>query len=97
MNHSASPTKLFFARLLCTLGTALALIGAFFVSVATNVLGIVLGMVGYALGARRLGTATIILALVTLVAGLFLGQGVIPGAYDRITDWGSFRVPPSGE
>ncbi|MDQ4106466.1 MAG: hypothetical protein M3157_04740 [Actinomycetota bacterium] len=52
------------------LGTALALIGAFFVSVAPNVLG----MVGYALGARRLGTLTIILAPSRSSRGCFWGR-----------------------
>lgn len=97
MSQDANQTKMFFGRLLCGLGIALAVIGAFFVSVAINVLGMVLGMVAYALGTRRLGTLTIILALVTLAGGLFLGQGVVPGAYDRILDWGSFRIPPSSE
>ena len=97
MSQDTNQTRIFFGRLLCGLGIALAVIGAFFVSVATNVLGMVLGMVGYVLGTRRLGTLTIILALITLAGGLFLGQGVVPGAYDRITDWGSFRIPPSGE
>lgn len=97
MSQGTDQTKALFGRLLCGLGIALAVIGAFFVSIATNVLGIVLGMVGYVLGSRRLGTLTIILALVTLVGGLFLGQGVVPGAYDRIMDWGSFRISPSGE
>ena len=48
-------------------------------------IGIVLGMVGYALGTRWLGTLAIILAILTLAIGLFLGQSVLPGAYDRIT------------
>jgi hypothetical protein len=97
MSQNTNQTKMFFGRLLCGLGIALAVIGAFFVSVAINVLGMVLGMVAYALGTRRLGTLTIVLALVTLAGGLFLGQGVVPGSYDRILDWGSFRIPPSGE
>lgn len=86
MSQDSNQTKVFFGRLLCGLGIALAVVRAFFVSIATNVLG----MVGHALGARRLGTLTITLAL-------FLGQGVMPGAYDRITDGGSFRISPSGE
>lgn len=78
--------KLFAARALCAIGLLLAIIGAFFISVAMNVLAMVLGMLGYALGARLLGPATVILALLTLLAGLLLGQGALPGAYDRITD-----------
>ena len=74
------------ARLLCAAGILLAVIGAFFISIALNALGVVLGMLGYALGARWLGPATVILALLTLMVGLLLGQGVLPGAYDRITD-----------
>lgn len=81
-----STGKVFAGRLLCGAGIFLALIGAFFVSVALNILGMVLGMVGPTLGARRLGPATVVLALLTLVVGLLLGQGVLPGAYDRITD-----------
>jgi type III secretory pathway component EscR len=78
--------KVLAARLLCAVGILLALIGAFFISIALNALGIVFGMLGYALGARWLGPAAVVLALVTLLAGLLLGQGVVPGAYDRITD-----------
>lgn len=75
-----------FARALGVVGIVLAVIGGFFISIALNMLGIVLGMLGYALGARWLGAATVILALVALVGGLLLGQGVVPGSYDRITD-----------
>lgn len=86
MSQGDNQIKILFGGLLCGMGTALAVIGAFFISVATNVLGIVLGMLGYALGTRRLGKLTIILAVVTLVIGLLLGPGALPGAYDRITD-----------
>lgn len=86
MNEEANLGKVLVARLLCAVGILLAVIGAFFISVALNVLGMVLGMVGYTLGARRLGPITVVLALLTLVIGLLLGQGVLPGAYDRITD-----------
>lgn len=44
MSQDTNQTRIFFGRLLCGLGIALAVIGAFFVSVATNVLGMVLGM-----------------------------------------------------
>ncbi|CAN5875311.1 hypothetical protein BH23ACT11_BH23ACT11_25470 [soil metagenome] len=78
--------KVFAARLFCAAGMFLAVIGAFFISVALNILGMVLGMIGYALGARGLGPATVALSLATLFVGLHLGQGALPGAYDRVTD-----------
>lgn len=84
--QSTDETGVFFGRLLCVLGIVLALIGAFFISVATNVLGMILGMLAYGAGSRRLGTLTIVLAVVTLAIGLFIGQGALPGAYDRITN-----------
>lgn len=73
MSQGDNQAKILFGRLLCGLGIFLA------------VIGIVLGMVGYALGARRLGALTIVLAVLTLAVGLFLGQGALPGAYERIT------------
>jgi hypothetical protein len=78
--------KLFFGKALCGFGIVLSVLGAFFISVSINVLGLVLGMLGYALGTRRLGTLTMVLAVITLALGLFLGQGAMPGGYDRVTD-----------
>lgn len=85
MSQGDNQAKIPFGRLLCGVGIFIAVIGAFFVSVATNVIGIVLRMVGDALGARRFGTLTIIPAVLTLAVGIFIGQGVLPVAYDRIT------------
>lgn len=87
--------SLFPARVLCVVGLSFAVVGAFFVSVATNVLGMVLGMVGYFLGARVLGTVVIIVSIATLVIGLVVGQSTIPGSYDQPTN-GAPR-PSSGE
>ena len=93
MSQTAGLRKVYMGRLLCVTGIVLAVIGGFFVSIAVSALAVVLGMLGYAMGARSMGRATIILAFVTLIGGLLLGQGVMPGAYDRITN-GFFRVPP---
>lgn len=70
-------------------------VGALFVSVATGAVGIVLGVTGYALGARRLGSLALILCAVAMFVGLLIGQGVVPGdAYDRLVD-GWFREIPT--
>jgi hypothetical protein len=76
---------LFPARALCVVGMSFAVVGAFFVSVATDVLGMVLGTVGYFLGARVLGTVVIILSVATLLIGLLVGPAAIPGSYDQPT------------
>lgn len=86
--------SLFPARALCVIGMSFAVAGAFFVSVATDVLGMVLGMVGYFLGARVLGTVVVILSIATLLIGLLVGPAAIPGSYDQPTD-GESR-PSSG-
>ena len=71
-------------------GMVLAVVGAYFVSVA---LGVVLGVAGYALGARRLGAATAVVGVVSIFVGLLAGQGVMAGSYDRAVD-GWFRDTP---
>jgi hypothetical protein len=76
--------SLFPARILCAVGLGFAVLGAFFVSVGTNVVGIVLGAVGYYLGARVFGVVVIVLSVATLFIGLLIGQGAIPGSYDEI-------------
>jgi len=83
------------ARALCVVGMSFAVVGAFFVSVATDVLGMVLGMVGYFLGARLLGTLVIILSVATLLIGLLVGPVTLPGSYDQPTN-GTER-PSSGQ
>jgi hypothetical protein len=42
-------------------------------------LGIVLGVVGYALGARRLGAATVVVSVVALILLLAVAQRYVPG------------------
>ncbi len=70
-------------------------VGALFVSIATGAVGIVLGITGYVLGARRLGSLAVVLCTIAMFVGLLVGQGVIPGdAYDRMVD-GWFRNMPT--
>ncbi len=45
----------------------------------TALVGIILGILGYSLGARRLGTAAAILSIVALIFGMAVGQGLVPG------------------
>jgi hypothetical protein len=71
-------------RMLCSVGLGFAVLGAFFVSVATNVVGMILGAVGYYLGARVFGVVVIVLSIITLFIGLLIGPGAIPGSYDEI-------------
>ena len=61
-------------------------VGILFVSVATGAVGIVLGIVGYALGARRLGSVAVVLCTAALFLGLLVGQGALPGSYDAMLD-----------
>jgi hypothetical protein len=74
------------ARILCAIGLGFAVIGAFFISVGTNVVGMILGVVGYYFGARVFGVLVIVLATITLFIGLLLGPGAIPGAYDEAVE-----------
>lgn len=69
-------------------------VGALFVSVATGAVGVLLGIVGYVLGARRLGLLAVVLCTAAMFVGLLVGQGVIPGSYDRAVD-GWFRNMPT--
>ena len=71
------------ARILCGIGLGLAVVGAFFVSLATAVFGIILGMVGYFLGARVFGAVVVILSTAALFIGLLVGPAAVPGTYDE--------------
>ena len=51
----------------CAIGLFCVLWGALFISVAYEALGIFLGIVGFALGARRPGTATVVISAVALI------------------------------
>ncbi len=61
-------------------------VGIIFVSVATGAVGIVLGVVGYALGARALGFVAVVLCTAAVFLGLLAGQGAMPGSYDAALD-----------
>jgi hypothetical protein len=61
-------------------------VGAMFVSVATGAVGILLGIVGYTLGARTLGLVAVVLCTTAMFLGLLVGQGAVPGSYDAALD-----------
>lgn len=70
-------------------------LGALFVSIATGAVGVFLGIIGYALGARKLGALAVVMCTAAMFVGLLVGQGVIPGdAFDRAVD-GWFRNMPT--
>ena len=70
-------------------------VGALFVSVAMGAIGIVLGVVGYALGARWLGLLAVVLCTVAMFVGLLVGPFAMPNDfYDRAVD-GWFREIPT--
>ena len=63
----------------CALGIICAASGVFFIDLIFEFVGILLGAAGYALGARRLGIATIVLSTVLLLIFLAISQGMVPG------------------
>ena len=70
-------------------------LGALFVSIATGVVGVIFGIIGYALGAKRLGSTAVVLCTAAMFVGLLVGPGVVPGDfYDRVVD-GWFRKMPT--
>lgn len=86
-------------KISCIIGLLFAVYGIVIVfgggaSVTSGVMGAVLGILGYFLGSRRLGTATIIFSVVVLFFGLAAGQGLIPGI--EATDRGLPAVEPRG-
>ncbi len=50
--------------------------GLYFVSIATEFIGIVLGIAGYALRARRLGALAIVLCTIAMFVSYLIGQSV---------------------
>ena len=65
-------------------------VGIYFVSIAVEFVGLLRGVLGYALGARKLGWLAVVLCTAAMFLGLLIGQGVMAGAYDRAVD-GVFR------
>lgn len=83
--------RLLGGRVCCILGLIFGIggiVAAFFgggASVTPGAVGAMLGIVGYFLGSRRLGTTTVLLCVAALFFGLAASQGLIPGieASDR--------------
>ena len=70
---------IFWGRVACVVGLISVLWGVLSISIAYEALGILLGVVGYALGAHRLGSATVVISVVMLIVVLAASQGYIPG------------------
>ncbi|MDP8946611.1 MAG: hypothetical protein M3N09_00730 [Actinomycetota bacterium] len=87
MEREAGAGKVLGGRILSVIALLFCVpVGILFVSVATGAIGIVLGVAGYALGARRLGFAAVVLCTVAMFLGLLVGQGAMPRAYDAALD-----------
>jgi hypothetical protein len=77
--------KLLLGRISCIVGLLFGGGGILFtlfgasINVSAGAVGAVLGILGYFLGAGRLGTVTIVVSIVTLFLGIAATQGVIPG------------------
>ena len=80
--------KSFFALVVCVVGILLGLVGLvtpFFTGPATTAdvsiqaVGILLGILGYYMGTRRLAIMAIALCIVAIFFGLAASQGLIPG------------------
>ena len=70
-----SPAGLIVGRILALIGLVFCIPASLYlISIAMDSLGIVLGVVGYFLGSRRLGTVTVVLGLAAMIFGL-LTQG----------------------
>ena len=78
---AAGKTKLLLGRVASVLGILVAISVVFVPNSATiaTFSAITLGGVGYILGARRLGIATVVIAVVALILGYLAISGYIPG------------------
>lgn len=73
--RGASLASLTIGRVLAAVGLVIFIpAGVYLISIAMDSLGIVLGVVGFFLGARRLGTVTVVLGVCAMIFGL-LTQG----------------------
>ena len=94
----AQNAKSGFATLVCAVGLLIAVgsaVATMFLGVGADVIsggavGVALGILGYYLGAGRLGVATIIISILAMFAGLIINQ-IIPGV------GGDDRQLPSSE
>jgi hypothetical protein len=77
--------KLLGARICCVLGVLLGAGGILFAllgasaNVSAGAVGAALGVLGYFLGARRLGAATIVLGVISVFLMAAAATGLIPG------------------
>jgi hypothetical protein len=77
--------KLLAGRISCLVGLLLGIggiVAAFFgggANVSLGAVGAILGVLGYFLGSRRLGTVTVLLCVAAIFFGLAASQGLIPG------------------
>lgn len=87
--RGSQQVKLLAGRILSILGLLLALGGIVSVllsstaasaDISEGAVASLLGVVGYFLGSRRLGLATVVVAVLAVVFGLAATQGVIPGS-----------------
>jgi hypothetical protein len=75
-------------------GIATALFGGT-ANVSIGAVGAALGILGYFLGSRRLGTVTVLLCVAALFFGLAASQGLIPGI--DASDRGLPAIEPAAE
>lgn len=93
--------KLLAGRICCVLGILFGvggIVAAFFgggASVSPGAVGAALGVLGYFLGSRRLGTFTVLLCVAALFFGLAASQGLIPGI--DASDRGLPAIEPAAE
>ncbi len=88
-------------RVSCILGLLLGIggiVAALFggtANVSIGAVGAALGILGYFLGSRRLGTVTVLLCVAALFFGLAASQGLIPGI--DASDRGLPAIEPAAE
>ena len=88
-------------RISCVLGLLLGvggIVAALFggtANVSVGAVGAALGILGYFLGSRRLGTATVLIFVAALFFGLAASQGLIPGI--EASDRGLPGIEPAAE
>ena len=64
---------------ICVMGLIASVVGLVEVDVSLEAAAIVAGIIGYALGAQKLGAVTIALATVLMIVTLVIGTGMVPG------------------
>ena len=69
----------FVGTLLCAGGLVAALVGLIGEDVSPETMGMILGVAGYALGARAAGVFTIVVSTATLILALMISSGELAG------------------